>query len=147
MKRQDWPERLAEFLEERRGAIFEWGRHDCCLFVCDAIRAMTDLDVGYRFRGRYTTESGALDAMLDEYGMEHLGELVELVCREFGFPEIPPKRAQRGDVILVNAPLASDSMFSSCLGIVAPGGRAAVASPRGFVLFPVGRFLRAWEVV
>lgn len=146
MRHEDWPQRLATYLEDHRSTPFVWGTFDCCLFVCSAIEAMTGEDPGHNLRGRYSTESGATDVLAKEYGTDDLEEVVAQICEREGFPEITPSLAQRGDVVIVNAPLASESMFHLCLGVVAPGGKAAVASPRGFLLFPVTRFLRAWRV-
>jgi cell wall-associated NlpC family hydrolase len=146
MRREDWPQRLAEYLEEHRSTPFVWGTFDCCLFVCDAIEAMTGVDPGRNLRGRYVNETGALDVLLEEYGTDNLERVVEKICELEGYPEMTPSFAQRGDVVIVNAPLSAESMFHVCLGIVAPGGRAAVASPRGFILFPLSRVVRAWRV-
>ncbi len=146
MRREDWTRQLANYLEGVRESKFVWGSFDCCLFVCSAIEAMTGVDPGKSLRGQYSTEDGAIELMLKEYGTCSLETLVESICKEMGYPETPPLSAQRGDVVLVNAPIPSSS-FRTCLGIIAPGGRAAVASPRGFTLFPMRRFLRAWTVV
>jgi len=146
MRYEDWPKRLAEYLEEHNSTPFEWGRFDCCLFVCGAILAMTGVDPAKNLHGRYVNETGASDVLLEEYGEDSLEEIVAAICEREGFPEITPSFAQRGDVVVVNAPLSGDSMFHVCLGIIAPGGRAAVASPRGFILFPINRVIRAWRV-
>jgi hypothetical protein len=35
-RREDWPEKLAEFVESRSATPFAWGSHDCCQFAAHA---------------------------------------------------------------------------------------------------------------
>ena len=52
MKRlEDWPERLAAFVEARRAMPFRWGQNDCALFAADAVAAVTGVDLAERWRG------------------------------------------------------------------------------------------------
>ena len=48
---QDWPSRLAEFVESRRDVGFARGKADCCMLVADAVQAMTGVDYAARWRG------------------------------------------------------------------------------------------------
>ena len=59
MRRADWPERLAEFIEARRLEPFAWGKNDCALFAADAVNLLIGVDYAESLRG-YTTERGAL---------------------------------------------------------------------------------------
>lgn len=54
---EDWPERLAAFIEQRRKMPFAWGSNDCALFAADAVCAITGVDLGEPFRGRYDDEA------------------------------------------------------------------------------------------
>jgi hypothetical protein len=56
----DWPERLADFIESRRHAAFEWGRNDCVTFAADALQAMTGVDVLAQLRGQWSEQDQAL---------------------------------------------------------------------------------------
>ena len=41
----DWQPRLQALIQARLAAPFAWGEHDCCLFVCDAVQAITGQDL------------------------------------------------------------------------------------------------------
>ena len=140
-RHEDWPTRLARFLEESRGREFRYGDWDCCLAVCDAIEAMTGFDPGATFRGQYSTELGAIHVML-EYSGGNVIETVELETAVLEVEEVPIARAGRGDVVLVELEAGPS------LGVVdLTGKRVAVAAhPRGLAFLPIARGLRAWKV-
>jgi hypothetical protein len=41
MRLQGWEKRLFAFLEDTSKRTFEYGKHDCALFACDAIETLT----------------------------------------------------------------------------------------------------------
>ncbi|MCP3022310.1 DUF6950 family protein [Cupriavidus basilensis] len=129
---EDWPTRLAEFIEARQERAFSWGKSDCSLFVCDAIEAMTGTDPGARWRGIYSTEKGARRVLRDNDGVVGIATLV------LG-PPVPPALAARGDVVLV------DTLQGEALGICL-GSQIAAQGPDGIVFLPIGRGTRAWHV-
>lgn len=92
-RHRDWQSRLQACLAERRLRAFEWGVHDCCLFVCDAVQAMTGHDPAADVRG-YRTERDAARLV------KRLGGLRAIGAARFG-AEIAPALAQTGDVALV----------------------------------------------
>jgi len=47
---QGWESKLDKFVESRHNTRFEWGKHDCCLFACDAVKEITGEDPAYAFR-------------------------------------------------------------------------------------------------
>ena len=91
MRRADWPERLAEFIEARRLEPFAWGKNDCALFAADAVNLLIGVDYAESLRG-YTTERGALGKIKRAGGLRAFAAAL---------PEKPPGLAQRGDVVLV----------------------------------------------
>jgi cell wall-associated NlpC family hydrolase len=93
-RREDWPERLAAFIEAARARPFSWGANDCMLFAADAIAAMTDVDLAAGFRGAYADEAGA-NAVLAPYG-----GIAGLLTAILGPPLDTPALAQRGDVVI-----------------------------------------------
>lgn len=131
---QDWPERLAELVEARREAPFEWGSNDCALFMGDAVAAVTGVDPMAALRG-YASEAEA-EAILGEEGLE---ALMARTLGAFGCGECPPELAQRGDVAL--ALLGNQPTMVVVLGEVLAG-----PGPRGLVFLPMRRILRAWSV-
>lgn len=92
-RHRDWQSRLQACLAERRVRAFEWGRNDCCLFVCDCVQAMTGHDPAADVRG-YTTERQAARLV------RQLGGMRSIASSRFGEP-IPVLMAQVGDVGLV----------------------------------------------
>ena len=145
-RRPDWPECLAETVRAARGRPFQWGRHDCALFACDCIAAMTGVDPAARFRGRYKTARGAVGA-LKRYGSSAEGfgpqaggvrSLEELATRVLGVP-IRPEMARRGDIV------SFDTALGPVLG-VSLGSRAAFTGPEGLTFVPVSATRQAWRV-
>jgi len=76
---QGWESKLDKFVESRHNARFEWGKHDCCLFACDAVKEITGEDPAYAFRGKYKDGVGAYE-LIKEYGG---GGLEETLWRAF----------------------------------------------------------------
>jgi len=129
-----WPERLEAFLAESRNKRFRYGSWDCCLFVCDAILAMTGVDVAEEFRGRYKTRTEAMRLA------GSVLEVTERVTSANAMPEIAPRSASRGDVVLIK------HKRSFLLGVVALNGRAALSLARNsIVTFPMSSVVRAWR--
>jgi len=137
-RHNDWPSRLLRAVEEHRCKPFSWGESDCCLFVCDCILAMTGHDPAAPFRGRYRTALGAYRA-LRRYCGGGLGEIAA-AC---GYAEVSPSMAQRGDVVLVNAPECQPGgkALGICLGV-----HIATQSAFGLIFEPRARALRAWRI-
>lgn len=104
MKRfPDWEKRLYEFLESHSERPFEWGRRDCALFTCDAVLAMTGVDLAAECRGRYSTREEA-ESLLRELSGGALEVYAAQVAERNALEPIPLQFARRGDVVLWNAP-------------------------------------------
>lgn len=110
---RDWQSRLAACLAERTLRAFEWGTHDCCLYVCDAVLAMTGRDPAANVRG-YSTEREAARIVKQLGGMRAIG------AARFG-AEIAPALAQIGDVGLIE--IEARESLALCGGVhwLAPG--------------------------
>jgi hypothetical protein len=133
-RREDWPERLLAFVEERRATPFGWGVNDCALFAADAALAMTGHDFAAPFRGRYRTAAGARRALR----ANGAASLEDFVTQALGAP-VAPALARRGDVVLF------DAIDGPALG-VALGAQAAAAGPAGTALVPLARWVKGWRV-
>jgi len=131
----DWLTKFREFEENRYGP-FKWGENDCCLYACDAIAAITGVDPAAKLRG-YTTEAEA-NALIAQYGT--LEDLAVAITTEYGMPELSPKKAQRGDVVLCRW------MDKLSLCIIGTHGHPQGPSERGIVALPRGAMLRGWSV-
>lgn len=138
-RHQDWPTRLFSFIEERRDAPFEWGRQDCCLFVCDGIHAMTGVDPAKPdFRGRYKDGLGAARLLKKHGGVE---AVAGMVCARLGFAPVPVASAQRGDVVLIHATANEEPALGLCLG-----AQGAFPGKAGLEMHPLGDCQQAWAV-
>ena len=130
MRRNDWPERLAAFVDARRRAAFRWGTNDCCIFAADWVLEATGVDPAAHWRG-YASEAEA-QAIIDAAG--GLRGLVSL-------PERATTRlAQRGDVVL------AEHEGRQLFGVVIGGGWYAAPGLRGLEFRPMSEALVAFEV-
>lgn len=134
-RRQDWPERLAAFLAARTETAWEYGQHDCCAFVCDAVKAQTGIDPAGLVRP-YSGRDGAR-RILTEYG--GVVGVVAARMAAHGCPEIAPGYAGRGDVAVIEA-----EGGETC-GIVEERTVVAAASP-GLARHPRTSIKRAWRI-
>src|SRR5690606_37853811 len=90
---------------------FSWEtQHDCGLgLVVEVVRVLTGHDFGEPYRGRYTTQQGAVRMMKKE-GFDNLADMVASMV-----PEIHPSRCRIGDVVAFRD---ENSLFGHALGIV-----------------------------
>lgn len=142
MKRfEDWPSRLAAFVDESKTKPFAYGTWDCCIAVCDAIQVMTGKDPGALFRGQYSTALGATREMLEISG-GGVERTAVVIAASFDMPEIPVLRAGRGDVVLVPVDEGDALGFVYLTGV----SIAVAAQPKGLLYVPLCFGRRAWKV-
>jgi hypothetical protein len=138
---EDWPSRLSSYLEERRSVPFCYGTHDCCLFVGDAIVAMTGTDIAAQFRNSYRSSLGALRRIRSYLSRRAALEgIAEAVFAAHTVPEIPARHAARGDVLLLALP------SGDTLGLVSLSGCVIAAAECGWLSFPLTCARRAWRI-
>lgn len=130
----DWPERLAAFLEERRHIPYAWGKQDCFLMAMDAALAMTGQDRAAPWREYMTGEDEVRGVIAGAGGIPELMEAVEAI---FGVMRVGPLLAQRGDLALIT------EGDVEALGVVT-GLHVAVAGLRGLVFYPATVARMAW---
>lgn len=113
MRRNDWPERLAAFIDAHRRAAFRWGTNDCCIVAADWVLEATGDDPAAQWRG-YASEAEAQVIIEQAGGMRGLVSLPERAT---------PRLAQRGDVVL--AEHEGQQVFGVVVGdmYAAPGAR------------------------
>lgn len=64
MKKVDnWLRLLNEHIRENRNKPFEWGQHDCGLWLASCLIVTTGEDVAADIRGQYNSAAGAVRAM------------------------------------------------------------------------------------
>jgi len=145
---QHWAERaLHTFLLENANKPFKWGTNDCCLWVGDAIQAVTGVDIAADFRGKYTTKAQAFALIKTLTNGTTVADAAAYCAAQHGLPELPkPLFAQRGDLVIAQNGSATgpDSLIA---GIVHLNGRHVVTvGPKGLIRLPITTVTRAWRV-
>ena len=128
-RRDDWPERLFEYMDARRSVPFAWRENDCASFACGAVYAMT----GERLEIPAAESPEAYARLLRDQGP--LQAMVEALL---GDP-IAPAYAQRGDVVLLT--LEGRETLGVCVGMDIAGPGAD-----GLALVPMACAVAAWRV-
>lgn len=133
---------LPEFIERNRHRPFAWGSWDCSLFAAEAIQAVTGVDVGAEFRGKYKTERSAMRTVKKVTGGSSVEDAAAYVAGKNGMTEIAhPRAAGRGDLVV------ADNAGRTVAGIVAQHGRAVTSvGETGIVEIPLHTIKRAWRV-
>ncbi|XUO88412.1 hypothetical protein RVM26_04750 [Halomonas sp. KM072] len=108
MRHRDWTTRLHHEIQAASERPFSWGEFDCCTFAAACCIAICDVDPIEKYRGRYSTETGAKRVLKNTHGsLEALWDAY--------FERVPVAMRQRGDVVLFT------SEFGRCVGVVWAG--------------------------
>jgi len=173
-RREDWPERLAVFLESRHTMPKQWGQNDCGLFCADAIQAMTDVDPAWELRDTYQNARQALRALVKYFRKRGLpmpawqqqpdsllAEIAQHAASIYGWPAIELQAAQRGDLMLLDvgdlmsgpsAPVGRSGqttlsvVWTRALGMIGMNGLPVTAGEAGMVELGAERIVRAWRI-
>lgn len=134
---------LHSYLIAHANDPFRWGSNDCCMFAANAIQSFTNVDIASDFRGRYTTQLGALRLIqsVTSTGTTPVDAVAYCANRNGMVPYAYPLQAQRGDlVVLTNG---ADVIG----GIVDINGRHVISvATTGLVRLPITKIVRAWKV-
>lgn len=137
VRKSDWEQRLNNYLSAHLDAKFEWGRIDCALFVAGAVEAMTGVDYGAKFRGKYHDEAGALKAITEVGGAKNIVVLMD---------DILPRRVrsmvQRGDVVMCKEGYLAIAFGAFALGV----GDELDTGKHGLIRIAPVEWVRAWAV-
>jgi hypothetical protein len=137
----DWQVRLNSFLRTHAHDRFVYGSWDCCLWVCDAIREMTGVDPAEDFRGKYQSRKEAYALIEDAIGATSVQAVVANITAKLAMPEIPVRRAQHGDLVLIERPK------DYSLGLIALNwSEIIVCRSRDLSRISLSHALRAWRV-
>lgn len=122
MRKQNWPELLAVFIEQRHSLPFTWGSHDCCSFAAASVLELTGVDHFAPFVGQYDSAISAARVLKEHDGVRGIATAA------LG-DEIPPLTAQRGDIVMISA--EHGDTLSVCMGgyCLAPGDTCLTARP------------------
>lgn len=150
-RRADWEQRLDAYLNECQKRPFQWGRHDCVLFACGAIQAMTGEHPLPDLAGSYASARGAACAMRrysDRIFHRDFEAAIAAQCFRQDFEEVEPAQAQRGDLVLVLAKAGRKLRGSErgALGIIGLRGLPVFVDRDGLLEAPLESMRRAWRV-
>jgi hypothetical protein len=132
MKREDWQQRLKDYLRSIARTPFYIGRHDCATFTAAAVEAMTGRDYMRGFRGYRTIEEGLRNAQAKGFA-DHIAVVAA------SFDEVSPSFAQVGDIAVV------DGIGGDALGIV-QGANVYTIGATGLGIVPITAIKRAFRV-
>jgi len=141
MRLPDWEERLSDYIRANMDRPFEYGQHDCILFSCGAVEAVTGQDPASEDRGAYADVEGAKETLKGWPGKTLL-KAVDSV-----FERKPVGLAQRGDLVWfkgsVGVCYGSIAMF---VGEERIADVAGVRMREGLISIPRGQWEKAWAV-
>ena len=135
---ENWPARLAAYVQARQSRPFVWGDHDCCLFGADWVRELHGVDLAGDVRGKYKTALGA--ARIVGHGFS-LATFVGDRLADHGFAKIPVRMASRGDVVAAHVGAYS----RLCFGVIVDH-RAAFPGAAGLMTIPLNQVAYAWKI-
>jgi hypothetical protein len=151
---EKWQTAMQSFFDANLDKPFDWGTHDCGLFVCNHVQNLTGTDLAAEIRGKYTTATGAAKAMAKACGSASLEDFAVYLAKKFDIPELKtPLLAQRGDVVLMDATDEATGAVTPALGFVHTSGKHALfITQSGLRAFPLLESVnaktlrRAWRI-
>ena len=131
-RRDNWPNLLAQFIEQRREQPFAWAVNDCCIFAADWVAVCTGTDHAQPWRGRYSSGLGAVRVLNEAGGVEALVDAL-------GLQRVTPQQAGRGDIVAQEA--GRGITLGICLGVT-----TAFVAKTGLVFGPITNVETAWRI-
>ena len=135
-RRDNWPARLALFVEEKRAQPFDWAENNCAFFACDWVAILTGVDPARPWRPEVDSALTAARVLGSLGGIE---AIATKTFAEHGWPEAPVAMARRGDLV------AMDADGGPALGVCL-GAQSVFASPTGLDFRPTLTARRAWRI-
>lgn len=136
-RREDWMVKLDAFIEETRNKPFKRGVNDCVIFGCNAIKAMTDEDLGKKYRGVYKNKKEAFE-LIKSMGNK---DLIALAVSYLGKPMENINFASRGDLVAVKY---GDELGLAIIDLT--GRKAVTTGKQGLMFYGPQHWLKAWRV-
>lgn len=129
------------FLVARLKMPFVWGKHDCALFAADGIEAITGVDVAADFRGKYASETEAMELIRRLTGGSTVADAAAYCAQQHGLEERSrPLFAQRGDLVIAK------QGAGVIAGLVHLNGHVAAVAESGLIRLPITAVVRSWRV-
>lgn len=134
-----WERKLLEYVGSLESEPFAWGKFDCAIFAHRCLVVQFGTSHIPDFEGQYKTLKGAVSALKKKSGASTLEEAVSKYL-----DEIPPKLAQRGDIVSIKPEHISIEGIGTSLG-VCMGARCAVLTNKGVAYIESSHIERAWR--
>lgn len=127
---------LATYIDGQRHIPFEWGKHDCCLFVADYLLAIESPfgDIASDYRGTYQSQLGAFKA-LNKHGFNSL----EMVFKHKLGEPCAVLSLCRGDVVLLETP------HGDVMGLFG-GSQCFALAELGVTAYPKQAIKMGWHI-
>lgn len=139
IRKNNWPEILAEEIKKTKDKPFKYGKHDCCIFSANILRAMTGTDLARGLR-KYTTALGAQKMIKRNGGT--LTKMLDAIMKKHNCKSVKWPMCRRGDLVIAlieNEKGEKERAAGICLG-----AEAAFASD-GIQLMPMQNVIRGWH--
>lgn len=132
-RKENWPQLLSEFLEERRKLPFVWGENDCMASVAKLVHKLTGTDF-FEAYSNYNSEESA------KLVLEANGGVSGIITKCLGSGTKNILTAKRGDVAIIKLPEVTGAFVDD-------SGQNIVAVSRegGFVRYPLNKAWRVWS--
>lgn len=143
-RHEHWDTRaFNQFLIDRKTMPFKWGTNDCALFAADGVLAFTGIDLAADFRGKYSDEAGAMEAIKAITGGSTVADAAAYCAEKHGLVEwAHPRMAKRGDLVVI-----SNTGGGVIAGLVHLNGSQLVSvGDIGMTHFPITSIVRSWHV-
>ena len=96
-KLPQWEIRLFDFISSNKDKSFKWGKWDCCIFVIEAVRAMTETEI---LKPSWNNKLEAL-FFIKENG-KTINSATTKFLKKSGLKTIDKNFITAGDVVLLN---------------------------------------------
>jgi DNA-binding Xre family transcriptional regulator len=130
--------KLINYIENQIGIPFEFGVHDCPLFIAGAIDAMHDSNLREKYIGLWHDRKSAW-----KYAKKNGGLSTQL--KKIGYKPVKWPFIQTGDIIVMEQRLAHEKKWHS--GAIFTGSKVAVLTDDGVQIITLSRVPNVCEVL
>ena len=146
-----WENKLETYFLSRKDTPFIWGKTDCCMFVADAIKAITEVDVGEYFRDKYTKILPAYALMKAYSNGGSLQETWERIASDNKMKQVYNKDMLPGDIVTMKLegycnPLAGRLSNGITVGIQSFAEGVLCQGKEGLVLSLKPEIVSSWKI-
>ena len=136
MKKENWQNKLNDYIDKRQNRPFKWGSNDCIMFSVGAIEAMTGVNHAKKYPN-YRTKKEAYNVIKDCFN----GDTDIVFDTIIGESKENINFAKHGDIICV---IINDE---KAYGVVADDGRSIwlVGETKGIIKYKISEGIKFWQ--